>query len=176
VGTHIGSPVSHTTERSHGLVFRAGTAIWGHLGIEWDLTRAQPAELHDLARWVAVHKNLRSMLHSGTVVHADLADPTLRVEGVVATDRSEALYTITAVGRPLTWPPGRVPLPGLDAERRYLVSPQPPADDHPGILGRPQWMDEPIELPGRVLEHVGIEAPALHPDRLVLVRVEAATM
>ncbi|WP_438828973.1 alpha-galactosidase [Streptomyces gottesmaniae] len=26
---------SHTTSRTHDLTFRAGTALFGHLGIEW---------------------------------------------------------------------------------------------------------------------------------------------
>ena len=30
--------MSHTTLRQHSLTFRAITALWGHLGIEWDLT------------------------------------------------------------------------------------------------------------------------------------------
>jgi alpha-galactosidase len=175
VGTHIGSPVAHTTERAHALSFRAGTALWGHLGIEWDLTRATPAERALVARWVALHKELRRLLHTGTVVHADIADPTLRVEGVVAHDGLDAVYAVAAVGRPLTWPPGRVPLLGLAPTVRYRVRPQPPGDDHSGITGRPQWMDQPVELSGTVLEEFGVEAPALLPDQLVLIRAQAVT-
>jgi alpha-galactosidase len=43
VGSHIGAVRSHTTGRTHDLTFRAGTALFGHLGIEWDLTRAREA-------------------------------------------------------------------------------------------------------------------------------------
>ncbi len=32
MGTHVGSGADHTTHRSHELAFRAGTALWGHLG------------------------------------------------------------------------------------------------------------------------------------------------
>lgn len=174
VGTHIGSPVSHTTGRTHPLGFRAGTALWGHLGIEWDLTQAAPQELTDLKRWVDLHKHLRGLLHHGTVVHADTTDPAFRVDGVVSPDRTDALYAITAIGRPLTWPPGRMPLPGLAPTLSYRVRSQPPGDHHPDT-GRPQWMVQPVELPGRVLDQVGIEAPALHPDQLILIRVQAVT-
>ena len=40
MGSHIASGRSHTTGRDHDLGFRAGTAIFGHLGIEWDLAEA----------------------------------------------------------------------------------------------------------------------------------------
>ena len=38
MGSHIASDHSHSTGRRHDLSFRAGTAVFGHLGIEWDLT------------------------------------------------------------------------------------------------------------------------------------------
>ena len=40
MGSHIASGRSHTTGRMHDLDFRAATAIFGHLGIEWDLAKA----------------------------------------------------------------------------------------------------------------------------------------
>src|SRR3712207_670870 len=77
IGSHIGAPTAHTTGRTHVLGFRAGTAFFSHLGIEWDLSRADDADLDALATWVAAHKRHRTLLHSGTVVHADSADPSL---------------------------------------------------------------------------------------------------
>ena len=43
MGAHVGGPVAHTTGRAHTLGFRAATALLGHFGIEWDLTRASAA-------------------------------------------------------------------------------------------------------------------------------------
>jgi alpha-galactosidase len=43
LGSHIASGASHTTGRRHDLAFRAGTAIFGHLGIEGDLATASAA-------------------------------------------------------------------------------------------------------------------------------------
>ena len=37
MGAHIGPERSHTTGRRHDLAFRAATALFGHLGIEWNL-------------------------------------------------------------------------------------------------------------------------------------------
>ena len=40
MGAHIGPPRAHTTHREASLDFRAGTAMWGHLGIEWNVAGA----------------------------------------------------------------------------------------------------------------------------------------
>ena len=91
VGTHVGSGRAHTTLRDLDLDFRAGTALWGHMGVEWDLTEADDAIRERLASIIALHKELRGLLHSGVTVHADLPDDdVLRIEGVVASDGSDA--------------------------------------------------------------------------------------
>ena len=168
-GTHIGARESHTTHRVHPLDFRAQVALWGHLGIETNLLEASPDELDEVRAWVAFHQAHRSLLHSGDVVHADLGDPALRLEGVVATNRSEAIGQLAVVDRPITWPPGRVAVPGLDPERRYRVRQVSPVErSGSGVL--PPWtaVAEGVVLPGVVLSQVGIEATSLDPDRGVL--------
>ena len=121
IGTHVGSAHSHTTQRHHSLSFRAATALWGHMGIEWDLTTLTDAELDELTRWVALHKQVRGLLHSGVVVNADHPDPAIWISGVIAQDAREALFEVTAIKRSVTWPPGRARLPGLDPQTLYDV-------------------------------------------------------
>ncbi|MFZ1286427.1 MAG: alpha-galactosidase [Candidatus Phosphoribacter sp.] len=169
LGTHVGSGSDHTTGRLHELDFRAGTAIWGHLGVEWDLSRASEAELSDLSAWIAFHKRMRGLLHSGDVVHADLPNPALLLEGVVATDGSEAIYRLVATDLTLSWPPGRVTLPGLDPDRAYHVRVRAPGDGPAQGLHRPGWAEHGVSLTGRVLGEIGIQAPLLNPDQLVLI-------
>jgi alpha-galactosidase len=183
MGSHVGSGVDHSTRRAHDLAFRAGTAIWGHMGVEWDLTTASDEQRAALAGWIALHKALRGLLHSGRVVHADLANPALVLEGVVAQDGSDALYRLAAVEHTLTWPPGRVPLPGLDPQRTYRVSAQPPGDvpargvrrpgEATGPRGVPGWGPDGVVLTGRMLAEVGLQAPLLDVDQLVLIRATA---
>ncbi len=170
------------------------------MGVEWDLTDAAPAQRAQLAQWIALHKRLRPLLHTGRVVHADPANPALLLDGVVAQDGSEALYKLVAVEHTLVWPPGRVTLPGLEPDRTYRVAaltpatadrllgspPQmPPAarpeassDAHPTTPSaselpprdhRPGWVRSEVTLPGRVLAEVGIHAPLLGVDQLVLI-------
>ncbi|MFI1953264.1 alpha-galactosidase [Streptomyces xinghaiensis] len=175
MGTHVGSGTAHTTDRRHPLDFRAGTALFGHFGIEWDLTRAEPTDVERLAEWVALYKELRPLLHSGTAVHADHPDPSHELHGVVAGDGSEAVYALVATATSANYPTGAVRLPGLDPDAVYRVGPLPPGDVPDGNAHRwgvdlPWWTPEGVELPGRVLAAAGLQAPVLFPERLVLLR------
>ncbi|GIE86963.1 alpha-galactosidase [Actinoplanes regularis] len=175
IGSHIGAPESHTTRRSLPLATRAGTAVFGHLGIEWDLTSAP---LPELAEWVALYKELRELLHTGTLVHADLTDPAYSVTGVVAADRSDALFALIATATSASYPPGTVGLPGLAEDRTYHVRPQPPghvADGNAAAWGAalPWCTPQGVRLNGRTLGTVGLRLPVLYPDRVLLVRASA---
>ncbi|GAA1304884.1 alpha-galactosidase [Pseudonocardia xinjiangensis] len=174
VGSHVGSPRSHSTARTHDLSFRAGTALFGSFGIEWDITGASPEERKELAAWVQLYKDVRELLHTGTLVRADQHDPSFALHGVVAPDRSSALFSLVQLATPLTSVPGALRLPGLDPDRRYRVRPQPPGDA-PVLRQRrpPGWLAEGVELPGRVLGEVGLRAPALNPEQLLVLRAEA---
>ena len=99
MGSHIASGSSHTTGRQHELSFRAATALHGHLGIEWDLTHATTDELRELTAWLAFYRGQRDLLHSGDLVRLDVPDPTLTVTGIVAPDRSRALYWHSSLAR-----------------------------------------------------------------------------
>ncbi len=172
MGTHVGSGSDHSTHRAHGLTFRAGTAIWGHMGVEWDLATASPEDRAALAEWIAFHKEVRGLLHTGEAVHADVANPVLVLEGVVAQDRADALYRLAAIEHTLTWPPGRVTLPGLDPDRRYRVTAQAPGAAAAQHANAPGWGTSGVVLAGRVLAEVGLQAPLLDPDHLVLLRAQ----
>lgn len=173
LGSHVGADRDHTTGRTLDLDLRAGTAVFGHLGIEWDLTARPDEDLAALRQWVTLHKELRTLLHTGDVVHADATDSSIQVEGVVATDRSDALYRVVAVDHTLDWPAGRVTLPGLDPSLVYRVTAQPPGDAAVAGTWVPGWAPEGVRLTGRVLGEVGVACPLLDPDRLVLLRVTA---
>ena len=167
IGAHIGSGTAHSTGRRHALSFRAATALFGHLGVEWDLQEADDTQRADLAAWIALYKDVRPLLHTGTAVHADVVDPALSVHGVVAQDRGDALFAITMTDRSTSTALPRVTLPGLDPDASYDVRPQAPGDhvDH-----APAWWAEGVRLPGRLLSGAGLEAPQQLPERIALVR------
>jgi alpha-galactosidase len=174
VGSHVGAPRAHTTGRTHALSFRAGTALFGSFGIEWDLTATSADERLELAAWVALYKEVRGLLHTGEVVRAPQHDPSFAVHGVVAPDRSDALFALVQLTSPETSVPGAVRLPGLDPDRRYRVRAQTPGDAPAlrEILPAP-WLAGGVTLPGAVLEHTGLRVPALLPEQLLLLRVSA---
>ncbi|WP_446219352.1 alpha-galactosidase [Micromonospora sp. IBHARD004] len=176
VGTHIGPDRSHTTHRVHDLSFRAATALFGHHGIEWDISVVSASERAELAAWVALHKRLRPLLHAGRVVRVDHPDPAVQAHGVVAHDGSQAVYAVSRLTTSAAQIPGAVRLPGLDPARRYAVR---PAAGVPQLavlqLSEPGWLGGGggVTLSGAVLGAVGLQMPALHPEQALLLEVTA---
>jgi alpha-galactosidase len=171
IGAHIGASPSHTTLRRHDLQFRAITAVWCHLGIEIDLTALDKSELEELAPWVAFYRENRDLLHTGSVVNADHPDEAIWVHGVVAADKSEALFAVTAMKRSVAWPPGRLRLPGLDPDKLYSARLQEPAASYPNEPAPPAWTRRETVLSGRALAAVGLEILPIHPEHAYLLRV-----
>ncbi|NAZ86367.1 alpha-galactosidase [Kineococcus indalonis] len=171
IGSHVGASPSHTTHRHSDLSFRAGTALFASFGIETDVTRMGADERAELARWVALYKELRPLLHTGTVVRADPHDESAALHGVVAADGSDGLFALVQLATPDTSVPGRVRLPGLDPDATYHVAPQPPGHD-PAVRGGADlpWAAEGVRLTGRALAAAGLTAPALQPQQLLLLR------
>jgi alpha-galactosidase len=170
LGSHIASDRSHVTGRRHDLAFRAGTAIFGHLGIEWDLARASDSQLAELASWVSLFKTERGLLLGGELVRMDGYGDDVLVHGVVAPDRSRALFAVVTMASPDPDPPARLRLRGLDPERRYRVRPLRPA------AVAPAWWGPGLEgdvFTGAALERFGVANPRVHPDQVVLYRAEA---
>ncbi|WP_200215243.1 alpha-galactosidase [Micromonospora coerulea] len=174
VGTHIGPSRSHTTHRVHDLGFRATTALFGHHGIEWDISAISASDRAELAAWVALHKRLRPLLHAGRVVRVDHPDPAVQAHGVVAHDGSHAVYAVSRLTTSAAQIPGPVRLPGLDPHRRYAVR-LPAGVPEPAVLQltEPGWTPKGVTLSGAVLATVGLQLPALHPEQAVLLEVTA---
>ncbi|MFC5056418.1 alpha-galactosidase [Saccharothrix xinjiangensis] len=172
VGSHVGATRSHITGRRHDLSFRTITALFGHFGIEWDLVRADPVELDDLARWVRFYKQVRGWLHRGRVVRADSPDPATLVNGVVSDDDTQALFAVVRIASGTTTSPGRVTLPGLPSDSRFAVRPV----DHTGLplstaLVQVPWLSTGARLSGRELAEVGLQMPPMHPEQALLLHV-----
>ncbi len=102
VGAHVSAPRNHQTGRVLDLAFRAGTALFGHFGIEWDVSTATEEERAELAAWVALYKELRALLHHGDVVRADHTQPGSELHGVVSRERDDAVFALVQTGR---WTP-----------------------------------------------------------------------
>lgn len=175
MGAHVGSTVCHTTDRRHSASFRAAAALFGALGVEWNLLDATSDERAVVAAVIALHKEHRALLHSGDVVRVDHPDPTVEVHGVVAADRSEALFAVTRLSTSDTHHTPPVRLPGLEPGQDYDVSVLRLDDTRYGPARRqPTWADEGrLVATGRQLDVLGFSAPVLMPEFTMLLRVTA---
>lgn len=174
MGAHVGGAWSHTTARTQTLPFRAATALFGHLGFEWNLSTATAEDRAGVAQVIEVHKRFRPLLHGGQVVRVEHSDPSALLHGVVSDDRSEALYCYAQLAASALTVPLPARLVGLDPARSYRVERVllPGANwdmqrHHPG------WYDAPVELPGDVLAEVGLPLGVHVPEQATLIHVTA---
>ncbi len=176
MGCHIGPPTAHTTGRTRTLDFRGGTAIWGHLGIEWNVASEEasaPATRDALHEWVALYKRFRPLLHSGDVVRSDLPVPGRLLHGVVSRDKTEALYAYASMDSVGENPVGKIRLEGLDPAGTYKVMHVGPLTLWESAMrAKPGWWDDGVVASGQVLANHGIQAPSLHPEEVALIYVE----
>jgi len=173
MGAHIGPTRAHTTARVHTFAFRAATAMFGHLGVEWDVTKLDDRDRESLAAAIALHKRFRPLLHGGDTVRFDTEAPYC-AHGVYAADRSEGLVSFAqlATAPSLTAPALR--LPGLDPDRTYRVEHVAlPRERWGPAAGQPAWLTAGVELTGRQLAVHGIRPPVLHPESAVLIHLTA---
>jgi alpha-galactosidase len=181
MGAHIGPPQAHTTGRRHGLGFRAATALFGHLGVEWNLLDLDDTERAALAAVIAVHRRFRALLHGGDAVRFDLAAngpgegdglPAAVAHGVYATDRREAVVCFAQLRSAMSLTPPPLRLPGLDPTRRYHVQHVPLPGGLPGPQRQPpRWLAAGVELTGAQLAVHGLQPPVLWPEQAMLLHL-----
>jgi alpha-galactosidase len=172
LGSHIGPRTAHTTYRTHDISFRAITALFGHAGIEWDITECTPEELKALKGWADYYKANRGLLHSGRMIRVEQPNDTVFVHGVVAQDQSRGIFAYATLRAQQGSQPGSFQLPGLDPKATYRVNVAKPAGDPKVILrALPHWLDG-VQLTGAALAKVGLRPPILAPENAFLIEVE----
>jgi len=175
VGAHVGPSPAHSSGRATDLSYRIATSLQGSAGFEWDILGCTPEETARVAAFASLYKELRGLLHSGTVRHPDTADPALRVRTVVAQDRSEAVVTVATVASPEEALAERLRIDGLDPERRYTVRLRDEIGESRWGWVTPGWLgDGPVTLTGRVLSEVGLQLPTLWPVQAFVLHLTPA--
>ncbi len=175
LGTHIGGSPCHTTSRRHDIQFRGLTALFGHMGVELDPLKTSDHERQGFAHYIALHKRLRPLLHSGQAFRLDDTHNGQLNHGVVARDQSEAVVMVSQRTLPAYALAGTLRIPGLDAGSLYRLE----ILDLPEALQQvrshtmkhyPAWFSEEVALSGEWLENVGIALPILDPESAILLR------
>jgi alpha-galactosidase len=177
LGAHVSAPFSDQTGRYLPLSLRCATALFGHFGIEWDLTQARrdaPEALAELGDWIVLYQAHRELIHSGRVIRLDMPDDAAWVHGVVAADQSAALMSYVQLAPARHSRPGRLRVPGLDPGRRYLLTNVTPADRGSGPPSRraPAAIVG-AELSGAALAGIGLEILAQRPLTAAVIHVAA---
>lgn len=175
LGGHVGSHRAHITGRTHALSLRLVTALFGHAGIEWDLTRTSADERRMIAEWAALYRDERALLHGGRVVRTDEPGDDRVVHAVVDQDADRALIALVQLtASPVATPP-RLRLPSLASDRVYRLEaievggPAHVVQDAPPAW----WQAGSIELTGRALAEFGVPVPLLAPEQAILLRATA---
>ena len=176
MGAHIGPTRSHTTGRRHSLSFRASTAMFGHLGVEWNLLDLSEAERSALAESIAIHKRFRSLLHTGDVVRFDPTSNAAHAHGVYSQDRTEGLIEYAQLSTDASLTPSPLRLPGLTHDARYRLERIPlPTDraERGPARAQPSWLKDGITLSGAHLAAIGLQLPVMNPESSLLIFLHA---
>ncbi len=169
LGTHIGPHRAHTTHRTHSLSFRATTALFGHAGLEWNLTETSDDERAALTQWADYYKANRGLLHGGRTVRVDHSDEAAYVHGVVSHDRDRAIFAYVLLDTTGGSTPDALRIPGLDPAGVYTVTRVEFAGG-PSHVSRalPGWWaaaaDGSFQLTGELLQTVGLRPPIIDPE------------
>jgi len=173
-GCHISHSPNWMDGLSTTLDYRAAIAIFGHLGVELDPLTLPADESRRLKAWIALHKRLRPVLHSGNAQFAD-DEPARIIRGVTSRDANTGIYLVAQEN----WPPSRLPapvrLPGLARERLYKItvpSPQTIGRHRPSDAQQKLFSDGLI-LSGAMMSDIGFYLPALQPQSALVLECRA---
>lgn len=171
LGTHIGPTHGHQTGRTLELSMRATTALFGHAGIEWNITEATPDERKHLATWAKYYKENRAHLHTGKMVRVDYPDSHAYLHGVTAHDLSRAIFAYVQLTPTMSVHPSPLKFPDLDPSGSYSVKAVFPAGKPRFMLiSPPEWMSG-VTMSGSALAAIGVTAPILAPANAVLIEI-----
>jgi alpha-galactosidase len=150
---------------------RATTALFGHAGIEWNITEATADERKNLATWAQYYKDNRAFLHSGKMVRVDYPEPHAYLHGVVAHDASRAIFAYVQLTPTVSIHASAIKFPGLDPQATYSVKAVYPAGKPRYMLiTPPEWLSG-VQMSGSALANIGVTAPILAPANAFLIEV-----
>jgi alpha-galactosidase len=161
MGAHIGPPTAHTTGRRQSLSFRGATAMFGHMGVEWNLLTLRDDQQIQLRHIIDLYKQHRELLHSGDFVRYDVtSDNSAVAHGVISTDKRKALLSYAQLSTAQGLVSSMWKIHGLLSDVKYTVTYVPLGDSREHAS---------LTMTGDQLGRVGIQPPMLFPESAVLI-------
>ncbi|WP_033518383.1 alpha-galactosidase, partial [Bifidobacterium cuniculi] len=177
IGAHVGPSPAHSTGRATDLSYRAAISLEGCPGFEWNLLECSDEEIAQITRFVSLVKELRGLLHSGEVRHADFHGAALRGRGVVSADGTHAVWVVASVAALQDVLTERLVPAGLDAGRTYRVRLREEIGESQWGWTNPQWVaaarGDGFVASGRLLLGVGLQMPQLWPMQAMVLEFQA---
>ncbi len=168
-GAHVGPVRAHTTGRRLSLAFQAAVSMFGHLGLELDVTALDEPDRDTLRRWIARYKTHRALLHDGWTRMLPADDPGLDARAVVARDGAEALVLASRVETSALPVPSPVRVTGLAPDAFFAVRIVEIAGSTDQTRGSTAFLDgAEAVLSGAFLAAAGIQIPGLSPGSAAL--------
>jgi len=168
MGSHVGRERCTVTGRRNDLSFRCAVALFGAMGVEWDIRGLSDEELAELSGWIALHKRHRALLHGGRPVRLDLDGVEAAGQGVVAPDGGQALFLVARLATKVQ--PVHLRLPGLDPRSVYRITVPEGVPD--GIAAALPRAREGLTFTGAQLAAYGLRLPLMLPDIALVLLAE----
>lgn len=160
MGAHIGPRVCHITGRILSAEFRAATAMFGHMGMEFDLTELTGEEAEAVKAAVELHKRHRQLIHTGELVRLE-TPACASAFAIVAADRNKAIASYSQVSTRIDTVPETLRFVALDPSAHYQVNVVWPIEP----FGKStEAMDFSGVFSGDVLMKVGVQLSIMLPE------------
>ncbi|MGH1370438.1 MAG: alpha-galactosidase [Cellvibrionaceae bacterium] len=170
MGSHVGPSRCHITGRQLDMQTRAGVAIFGHMGMEVDLTLESEADLKVLAAAINLHKKHRALIHGGDYVRLN-SDKDSDSFGIVDPHQGEALFSHTLLQSQTSTLPGTLYFEGLNPHKDYqlsLIWPEGFSTTTPSIVDQLNNAEHPIIASGAALQAHGLQLPIANPNTVLI--------
>jgi alpha-galactosidase len=171
MGAHIGPDEAHTTRRCHHINMRGMTALAGHMGVELDPVKVPEEEKLAFAKYIALHKEFRDLLHSGRSFRLNASDQRQNIYGVMNDD--ELVITVCQLAMPEYALPTPLRINCIDTDAQYEVKlVEMPETSFQLMKQRPHWLDKSLTLSGDNLKEIGLTLPILDPESALMVHLK----
>ena len=169
MGAHVGPRQCHITGRVISMATRAGVALFGDMGIEANLLDMEESEKAELKAAVALHKQHRQLILGGELMRLDLPDYESGF-GVIAQDKSEAMFSYALLDSPPNSAPGRFRFRGLEEDECYELNIIWPLSPRSVSRSTPELMAGAV-ISGDALMRIGMQLPVMQPQNLLIMHL-----